>query len=580
MPTLTGTVADVTGTDLASAQIRRVYVKARAHRPSVTDGEMLIVTAPVDLGVSGTLSVALEPGPAVLVVDTHDGGPDVYELHVTADMSLLSEAIDESAPARERSWAESVMVQLRADAIAAAGRAETAAEGVDAAIEGAADQVVARVEGDRVAAEQAASAAGSSAAAAAGSASVASSSASDAAGSASAAESSASAASGSAGDAAGFAAASAGSASAAADSASTASGGAQIITDNLPAIEAAPGHAADAQAARTGAESARDAAAGSASDAAGSAAAAAGSASDADESKVQAQAARSGAATARDLAYGHRQVAESASTTAQNARGQAQTAAFEASGHADAAAVSASAASGSAVTASTKAGEAAGSATDAAAALAQVLVELSNTQAYQDVLTAIGDMSSNWQADIAAAIADLVGQAPETLDTIAEVATALGNDPNFFTTVMTAIGERVKNDDPRLSDARSPTTHDHTMSQVTGLDDALDGKSDVGHGHEWSQISKKPPTYPPTAHDHAKAEVGLDAVDNTSDMDKPVSTAQAAAISAKADRTFVESRPAMWLWSGTGTWSPPAAANNGDSVLNLDSGEIHSITEV
>ena len=124
MPTLTGTLADVTGTELAPAQIARVYVKAPGNRPSLADGDLLIVSAPVTLDLSGNLAVDLEPGPAVLVVDTHHGGPDVYELHVTADMTLLAEAVAESAPARERSWAESVMVQLRSDAAESADLAD------------------------------------------------------------------------------------------------------------------------------------------------------------------------------------------------------------------------------------------------------------------------------------------------------------------------------------------------------------------------------------------------------------------------------------------------------------------------
>lgn len=121
MPTLTGTLKDVTGVELLAPMIRRVFVKAPMHRPSLADGGGLIVSAPVDLDRSGVLSVELEPGPAVLVVDTFAGGPDTYELHVTADMTLLSEAVAESSP--DRSWVESVMVQLRADAVAAAAAA-------------------------------------------------------------------------------------------------------------------------------------------------------------------------------------------------------------------------------------------------------------------------------------------------------------------------------------------------------------------------------------------------------------------------------------------------------------------------
>ena len=457
---------------------------------------------------------------------------------------------------------------------------------VDPRIEGLvaeAQQVVAEAQAAVEGLEQLEADAAGHAADAAGSASGASSSASDAAGSATAAA-------GSASDASSSAATASTAAGQAQDAREGAESAAQVITDNLGAIEAAPGAAQDAQAARDGAESARDAAAGSATAAAGSASAAAGSASDADGSATA-------AAGSADTAAGHADTATTQAGIASTAKTAAVDAASDASGHADAAAGSASAASGSAVTASTKAGEAATSASDAAAALSQVLVELANTQAYQDVLTAIGDMSADWNADIAAALADLVGQAPETLDTIEEIATALGNDPNFFTTIMDAIGQKVGNDDPRLSDARVPTAHDHPMAQVTGLSDALGGKSDVGHSHVWSQIGEKPGTFPSTialvaglqaaldgkaatGHTHTKGEVGLGQVDNTADVDKPVSSDQQAALDGKADVSHVDARPAMWLWDGSGTWSPPAAANSGDSVLNLSTSEIHSITEV
>ncbi len=74
--------------------------------------------------------------------------------------------------------------------------------------------------------------------------------------------------------------------------------------------------------------------------------------------------------------------------------------------------------------------------------------------------------------------------------------TAAGRD------VGTIAGTVAAGDDPRLSDARTPTTHTHTAAQitdgatvfaaaahthaiagVTGLQTALDGKSNVGHGH-------------------------------------------------------------------------------------------------
>ena len=41
-------------------------------------------------------------------------------------------------------------------------------------------------------------------------------------------------------------------------------------------------------------------------------------------------------------------------------------------------------------------------------------------------------------------LAELVGSAPETLDTLYEIAEALGNDPNFATTILTKLAEKTK----------------------------------------------------------------------------------------------------------------------------------------
>ena len=51
-----------------------------------------------------------------------------------------------------------------------------------------------------------------------------------------------------------------------------------------------------------------------------------------------------------------------------------------------------------------------------------------------------------------------------------------------------------------------------------------------------SSIANKPATFPPSAHTHTKDQVGLSDVDNTSDMNKPVSTAQQAALDTKFDK--------------------------------------------
>lgn len=48
--------------------------------------------------------------------------------------------------------------------------------------------------------------------------------------------------------------------------------------------------------------------------------------------------------------------------------------------------------------------------------------------------------------EVSNAIADLVNSAPETLNTLGELASALGDDENFATTVANSIGNKVRRD--------------------------------------------------------------------------------------------------------------------------------------
>lgn len=92
----------------------------------------------------------------------------------------------------------------------------------------------------------------------------------------------------------------------------------------------------------------------------------------------------------------------------------------------------------------------------------------------------LGDISG-WEATVQAMIATnlsaLVGSAPNTLDTLAELANALGSDPNFATTVMAAIG------------GKAPLAHGHAMADITGLVTALSGKAASAHTHSAANIS-------------------------------------------------------------------------------------------
>lgn len=74
----------------------------------------------------------------------------------------------------------------------------------------------------------------------------------------------------------------------------------------------------------------------------------------------------------------------------------------------------------------------------------------------------VNDTTIATTAFVKSAIAALVGSAPEALDTLAEIATALANDGNLKQTLLTEIGKKAN------------ANHTHTIAQVTGLQAALD----------------------------------------------------------------------------------------------------------
>ena len=99
-------------------------------------------------------------------------------------------------------------------------------------------------------------------------------------------------------------------------------------------------------------------------------------------------------------------------------------------------------------------------------------------------LDAIGDVSltspvtgevvqydgTEWvNADVVSSVtAAIVDSAPTTLDTLNELAAALGDDPNFATTVTNALG------------GKAATSHTHAISDVTNLQTSLDSKASTG----------------------------------------------------------------------------------------------------
>ncbi|WP_155628581.1 gp53-like domain-containing protein [Burkholderia stagnalis] len=62
------------------------------------------------------------------------------------------------------------------------------------------------------------------------------------------------------------------------------------------------------------------------------------------------------------------------------------------------------------------------------------------------------------KADLAQKLADLVDQSPEALNTLKELANAMGNDPNFATTVMNEIAKKAAIDSPVFTGTPKATT--------------------------------------------------------------------------------------------------------------------------
>ena len=106
----------------------------------------------------------------------------------------------------------------------------------------------------------------------------------------------------------------------------------------------------------------------------------------------------------------------------------------------------------------------------------------------------------------------LVDSAPETLDTLNELAAALGDDANFATTVTTQLAGKANTnhthtianvsglqsalDAKATSEAltsglagKANTSHTHTISNITNLQTTLDGKAASNHTHTASQIT-------------------------------------------------------------------------------------------
>jgi hypothetical protein len=123
-------------------------------------------------------------------------------------------------------------------------------------------------------------------------------------------------------------------------------------------------------------------------------------------------------------------------------------------------------------------------------------------------------------SDISTAVSNLVDGAPGLLDTLNELAAAVNDDPAFFTTVAT-----------NLSNHEADTTNVHGIADTSKLL-TTDGTQTVTNKTLTSPVINTPTGI-------TKSDVGLANVDNTSDANKPISTATQTALNLKANSSEI-----------------------------------------
>ena len=179
-------------------------------------------------------------------------------------------------------------------------------------------------------------------------------------------------------------------------------------------------------------------------------------------------------------------------------------------------------------------------------------------------------------------ISELVNSAPETLDTLNELAAALNNDSNFATTIIAQLGTKVDKVEGKQLSTEDFTTALKTLleslpeeinskyikpsdgipktdlsqevqesldkadSAVQDISSKLDSSVYTKDKKTFALKSEIPTTLPASdvsawAKEETKpiytaAEIGLDRVDNTADIDKPISTATQTALNTKVDK--------------------------------------------
>jgi len=137
-----------------------------------------------------------------------------------------------------------------------------------------------------------------------------------------------------------------------------------------------------------------------------------------------------------------------------------------------------------------------------------------------------------------------------------------------------------------------PSSHTHVAADITDFTSAVEAVSPPA---DWDTLSNKPSTFPPSAHGHvaadvsdfstaaaaaapvqsvagrtgtvtlAKADVGLANVDNTSDTNKPISSATQTALDGKAASSHTHTASQVTDFSTAAAAAAPVQSVNGNT---------------
>ncbi len=163
-------------------------------------------------------------------------------------------------------------------------------------------------------------------------------------------------------------------------------------------------------------------------------------------------------------------------------------------------------------------------------------------------------------AFVQAAIAALVASSPAALDTLNELATALGNDPNFATTITNALAGKQPIDGDLTAIAALAGTSG-LLKKTAANTWVLDTSAYLTSVTKAMVEAVLTGTISSHAHTVTKSDVGLSNADNTSDLSKPISTATQTALNLKAPLAS----PGL---TGTPTAPTAAAGTNTTQIAN------------